>query len=73
MPLTAEEFLAAARTIYQQTPDAKLLKNDVGNLTIVDAAGEYIGYVDIGSHVDGGRLIPGGGVIYLEDRGTGRE
>lgn len=66
MPLSAEEFLAAARAVYERTPGARLTKNQVGNLAIIDAGGEYVGYVDVGSTV-GEHEIPGQGAVYLED------
>ena len=53
MPLrnmTPQELLAAAQNVVERMPDAHLVKNQVGNLAILDAAGEFQhGYVDLRS------------------------
>ena len=49
MPLpnmTPAQLLSGAQAIADRAPDAELIKNDVGNLTIV-RDGEYIGWLDL--------------------------
>lgn len=46
--MTAQELLAAAQYVAERMPDARLAKNGVGNLAILDTAGEIQhGYVDL--------------------------
>lgn len=44
--LTPAQMLTAAQTLVQRCPDAVLMKNDVGNLSIVEV-GAYTGWVDL--------------------------
>jgi hypothetical protein len=45
--MTPAQLLEAAQTVVDRVPDARLLKNAVGNLTIVDPDDNYIGYIDL--------------------------
>lgn len=50
MPLkdmTPQQFLAAAQAVIERAPQARLVKNQVGNLAIVTAEGDYVGHVDL--------------------------
>lgn len=44
--LTPQELLAAAQRVVDEAPNAALVKNEVGNLAIVDE-GTFIGWVDL--------------------------
>ena len=49
MPLpdmTPAQLLAAAQAVAERAPDARLAKNQVGNLSIM-RGGEYVGWVDL--------------------------
>lgn len=46
--LTPQELLAAAQQLVAEVPNAALVKNEVGNLAIIDE-GAYIGWVDLRS------------------------
>lgn len=45
--MTADEFLAAATTVHGRMPQARLVKNQVGNLSLLDACDEYVGWVNL--------------------------
>ncbi len=46
--MTPQELLAAAQNVVERMPDAQLAKNQVGNLAILDAEGEFRhGYIDL--------------------------
>lgn len=46
--LTPQEFLETAQEVVNVFgPDVRLHKNQVGNLAVLDAAGEYVGWVDL--------------------------
>lgn len=46
--LTPQEFLKTAQEVAEMFgPDARLHKNMVGNLAVLGADGEYIGWVDL--------------------------
>lgn len=44
--MTPEQFLAAAQRVAADLPDVELVKNQVGNLTIM-AGDDYLGFVDL--------------------------
>lgn len=44
--LTSQELLAAAQRLVDEMPNAALVKNEVGNLAIVNE-GTYVGWVDL--------------------------
>ncbi|HEY9413626.1 MAG TPA: hypothetical protein VIQ30_02600 [Pseudonocardia sp.] len=44
--LTPQELLAAAQRLVAEVPNASLVKNEVGNLAIIDGDA-YIGWVDL--------------------------
>jgi hypothetical protein len=44
--MTTAEFLAAAQSVAGQFPDAVLVKNPVGNLTVL-VNDEYVAWVDL--------------------------
>lgn len=45
--LTPQMLARAARKLEQLHPNARLLKNEVGNLAILNEAGEYLGFVNL--------------------------
>jgi hypothetical protein len=47
--MTPEQFLAAATEVAQRFPGTVLVRNQVGNLAIVDELGEMVGRVDLSS------------------------
>lgn len=47
-PLTVARFIEMATELDRRVPDScELTRNQVGNLTITDSAGEYLGYIDL--------------------------
>ena len=44
--MTPAQLLAGAAEVAERWPDARLVKNGVGNLAIADG-GEYVGYLDL--------------------------
>jgi hypothetical protein len=44
--MTPAQLLAGAQEVAERFPDAELVKNDLGNLAIVDS-GEYAGFIDL--------------------------
>lgn len=44
---TPQALAAALAVVVERTPTARLVKNQVGNLSILDEDGTYIGYVDL--------------------------
>lgn len=44
--LTPQELLTAAQQLVAEIPNATLVKNEVGNLAIIDE-GAYLGWVDL--------------------------
>lgn len=48
-----DELLAVMGYLLIMVPrDATVVRNEVGNLSILDADGTYVGYVDFGPGVD---------------------
>jgi hypothetical protein len=45
--MTTQQFLAAAQEVAERMPGAELAKNPVGNLTILDSDGDYVGWIDL--------------------------
>ena len=45
--MTPQQLLAAAQTLVERVPDAELVKNKVGNLSIVNSDGDYLGWVNL--------------------------
>jgi hypothetical protein len=44
--MTPAELLDAARTVAERWPDAELVKNHVGNLSVVEAR-RYVAFIDL--------------------------
>lgn len=48
--LTPQQFVETAQEVLEMFgPDVRLHKNQVGNLAVLDAAGDYVGWVDLRS------------------------
>jgi len=46
--MTPQELLDAARMVEARVgPDCQLVRGRVGNIAIVSAAGEYVGFIDL--------------------------
>lgn len=45
-PVTPEQLVRAGIRILQEYPDAQIVRNRVGNLSVMDGA-RYAGYVDV--------------------------
>jgi hypothetical protein len=45
--LTSTVFLEAARRVVRLFPEGLLVRNRVGNLSVLDTDGEYVGWVDL--------------------------
>lgn len=45
--ITPQELLAAAQEIMEREPNSRLVKNEVGNLAILDEEEGFIGWVDL--------------------------
>lgn len=45
--MTPQQLLTAAQEVIDYATDAELIKNEVGNLSIVDPDRGYIGFVDL--------------------------
>lgn len=47
-PFTVARFIEMATELDGRVPDScELTRNQVGNLTITDRAGKYLGYIDL--------------------------
>jgi hypothetical protein len=46
--ITPQELIEAAQEVARTYPDARLVKNDVGNLAIYQAT-EYVGFISLAS------------------------
>ena len=44
--MTPQELLSAAHTVLARWPEAELVKNGVGNLSILDD-GAYVGWINL--------------------------
>ena len=45
--MTPAQLLEAAQAVHAQHPDGTLLKNGVGNISVLDSEGRYCGYIDL--------------------------
>lgn len=45
--MTPQDLLRAAQEVADRTPDARLVKNEVGNLAIMDAEMGFVGWIDL--------------------------
>ena len=45
--MTPQQFLSAVQQVIERAPEAELVKNRVGNLSIINADQDYIGWVDL--------------------------
>lgn len=45
--MTTNELVDLALRASERYPDAKLARNGVGNLVVVNASGEYVAYLDL--------------------------